>query len=86
MQRSSAGPRIKALVLLVGFLSACREDGPARVDMARLRRDDEPAQWLAMASFADVLTPGDVRAVQAYLWREQRALRQSEQRSRRGSP
>jgi quinohemoprotein ethanol dehydrogenase len=39
-----------------------------------------------MASFTDLLTPHDVRAVQAYLWREQQALRQAEQQSRRGSP
>ena len=31
-----------------------------------------------MASFADVLTPDDVRAIHAYLWREQRRLREEE--------
>jgi len=31
-----------------------------------------------MASFADVLTPADVRAIHAYLWREQRRLREEE--------
>ena len=35
-----------------------------------------------MASFADVLGPRDVQAIRAFLWREQRTLRQREQRSR----
>ena len=36
-----------------------------------------------MASFADVLRPADARAIQSFLWREQRALHRSEQRSGR---